>query len=84
MKFEYRMSKDKKVLIYKIPNDKKATGLFFAQYAADLIDFMHELNTIMFIPCINDDLYIYAAIIDFNCATNIDPQDVDCFWEEWS
>ncbi|WP_276976801.1 hypothetical protein [Flavobacterium filum] len=84
MKFEYVQSKDKRVLIYKIPNDKLSTGLFFAQYADDLIDFMFQLNTIMFVPCVSDDLYIYAAIIDFDCAMNIEPTDIDCFWEEWN
>ncbi len=83
MKFEYRMSKDKRILIYKIPNDKKTFGLFFAQYAADLIDFMHELNSINFVQCIDDDLYIYVVISDFGSLFEVTEQSIHELWKDF-
>jgi len=84
MKFDYRMSKDKKVLIYKVPNDKKEIGLFFAQYAADLIDFMHELNSINFVQCIDDDLHIYIVISDFGSLFEVTEQSIHELWKDFS
>lgn len=84
MKFEYVQSKDKRVLIYKVPNDKKATGLFFAQYAADLIDFMHELNSINFVQCIDNDLCIYVVISDFGVLQEISEESIHNLWKDFS
>lgn len=84
MKFEYVQSKDKRVLIYKVPNDKKATGLFFAQYAADLIDFMHELNSINFVQCIDDDSHIYIVISDFGSLFEVTEQSIHNLWKDFS
>ena len=84
MKFEYVQSKDKKVLIYRVFNDKKEIGLFFAQYASDLIDFMHELNSINFVQCIDDDLHIYIVISDFGSLFEVTEQSIHGLWEDFS
>jgi hypothetical protein len=84
MKFEYRMSKNKSILIYKIFNDKKEIGLFFAQYAADLIDFMHELNSINFVQCIDNDLCIYVVISDFGVLQEISEESIHNLWKDFS
>lgn len=83
MKFEYVQSKDKRVLIYKVANDKKEVGLFFAQYAADLIDFMHELNSINFVQCIDDDLHIYIVISDFGSLFEVTEQSIHELWKDF-
>ncbi len=84
MKFDYRMSKDKKVLIYKVFNDKKEIGLFFAQHASDLIDFLHELNGINFVQCIDDDLHIYIVISDFGSLFEVTEQSIHNLWKDFS
>lgn len=82
MKFDYRMSKDKKVLIYKVFNDKKEIGLFFAQHASDLIDFLHELNGINFVQCIDDDTHIYIVISDFGALYSITEESINNLWKD--